>query len=91
MVYFGVKPLSHTSAGQGLQSEFFSARISRSVEPVAFKHTWMSGDALMFFCIMYPWNKSDASGLKENCSMYSFIKGIEVFVPALNVCAKCSL
>lgn len=53
MVYFGVKPLSHTSAGQELQSEsVFSARISRSVEPVAFKHTWMSGDALVFvFCI----------------------------------------
>lgn len=53
MVYFGVKPLCHTSAGHGLQSEsVFSARISRSVEPVAFKHTWMSGDALVFvFCI----------------------------------------
>lgn len=53
MVYFGVKPLSHTSAGQELQSEsVFSARISRSVETVAFKHTWMSGDALVFvFCI----------------------------------------
>lgn len=53
MVYFGVKPLCHTSAGHGLQSEsVFSARISRSVEPVAFKHTWMRGDALVFvFCI----------------------------------------
>lgn len=53
MVYFGVKPLSHTSAGQELQSEsVFSARISRSVETVAFKHMWMSGDALVFvFCI----------------------------------------
>lgn len=53
MVYFGVKSLSHTSAGQGLQSEsVFSARISRSVEPVAFKHAWMSEDALVFvFCI----------------------------------------
>lgn len=53
MVYFGVKPLSHTSAGQELQSEsVFSARISRSVETVVFKHTWMSGDALVFvFCI----------------------------------------